>query len=88
MRQTKESKISITGTPRDFCNAGRAKVPNTAPALATAAAKPAPLARIEVGNTSPESRNVVELGPAFIIRLKMKNPLKTRRILVVLPVDE
>lgn len=53
-------------------------MPKTAPDFAIAADNPAPLARIEVGKTSPESRKVVELGPAFIEKLKIKNPVKTK----------
>ena len=49
-----------------------------APAFAIPADKPAPLARIAVGNTSPERRNVVELGPAFMEKLNRKNPAKIK----------
>ena len=53
---------------------GTAKVPNVAPILAQAAAKPLADARIPVGNSTGAKVKVVAFGPAFMAKLNSTKP--------------
>jgi hypothetical protein len=65
------------GTPNFCLKIGRRETPKVAPSLATPAANPPVVPRNCVGDNIGASVTVVELGPAFISKLKRMNSTKT-----------
>src|SRR3954470_17897971 len=51
-----DRKTSSLGIPMSALRMGKKNVPTTAPSFAIEAANPAPVARMDVGNVSPDSK--------------------------------
>ena len=66
------------GIPIASCRIGKKKTPIAAPSLAAPAANPWPAARISWGKIYAGRAYVVALGPAFMKKLKIAKPTKTR----------
>src|SRR5262249_35613576 len=76
---------STAATPPCAFTCGSTKIPNVAPTLAAAAAKPPAEARILVGNSSGARAKVVAFGPAFMARLNKIKPANTSHTCAAAP---
>src|SRR5947208_3999984 len=76
-RLTADAIPRTLGTPNFCLKIGRRETPKVAPSLATPAGNPPVVPRNCVGDNIGASVTVVELGPAFISKLKRMNSTKT-----------